>query len=64
MFLDFNNSQGQKVFGAVNTQWTEVWWFYPSASSEENDKYVIYNYANKTWYYGTLTRTAWHDRGI
>ena len=64
IFLDFNNSQGEKVFGAVNTQWTEVWWFYPSASSEENDKYVIYNYGNKTWYYGTLTRTAWHDRGI
>ena len=64
VFLDFNNTQGAKVFGAVNTQWTEVWWFYPSASSEENDKYVIYNYGNKTWYYGTLSRTAWHDRGI
>ena len=64
IFQDFNNSQGDKVFGAVNTQWTEVWWFYPSSSSEENDKYVIYNYGNKTWYYGTLSRTAWHDRGI
>ena len=64
IFQDFNNSQGDKVFGAVNTQWTEVWWFYPSASSDENDKYVIYNYGNKTWYYGTLSRTAWHDRGI
>ena len=64
VFLDFNSAQSDKVFGAVNTQWTEVWWFYPSANSEENDKYVIYNYANKTWYYGTLTRTAWHDRGI
>jgi hypothetical protein len=64
VFLDFNSSQGDKVFGAVNTQWTEVWWFYPSANSDENDKYVIYNYSNKTWYYGTLSRTAWHDRGI
>jgi len=64
VFLDFNFAQSDKVFGAVNTQWTEIWWFYPSASSDENDKYVIYNYANKTWYYGTLTRTAWHDRGI
>jgi len=64
VFLDFNLTQSDKVFGAVNTQWTEVWWFYPSATSDENDKYVIYNYSNKTWYYGTLTRTAWHDRGI
>ena len=64
MFLDFNQEQGSKVFAGVNTQWTEIWWFYPSASSDENDKYVIYNYANQTWYYGTLTRTAWHDRGV
>ena len=64
VFLDFNLSQVDKVFAAVNSQWGEIWWFYPSASSTENDKYVIYNYLEKTWYYGTLTRTAWHDRGI
>jgi hypothetical protein len=64
VFLDFNQEQGSKVFAGVNTQWSEIWWFYPSASSDENDKYVIYNYANQTWYYGTLTRTAWHDRGV
>ena len=45
-------------------KWGEIWWFYPSASSEEIDKYVIYNYLEKTWYYGSLSRTAWHDRGI
>ena len=64
VFLDFNLSQVDKVFAAVNSQWGEIWWFYPSASSTENDKYVIYNYLEKTWYYGTLSRTAWHDRGI
>ena len=64
VFLDFNLSQVDKVFAAVNSQWGEIWWFYPSANSTENDKYVIYNYLEKTWYYGTLTRTAWHDRGI
>ena len=64
VFLDFNESQSDKVFAAANSQWGEIWWFYPSANSEENDKYVIYNYLEKTWYYGTLTRTAWHDRGI
>jgi len=64
VFLDFNFSQSDKVVSGVNSQWSEIWWFYPSASSEENNKYVIYNYANQTWYYGTLSRTAWHDKGI
>jgi len=64
VFLDFNQSQKDKVVAGINSQWSEVWWFYPSASSEENDKYVIYNYANQTWYYGNLSRTAWHDRGV
>ena len=64
VFLDFNNSQADKVIAGVNSKWGEIWWFYPSASSDENDKYVIYNYLEKTWYYGTLSRTAWHDRGI
>ena len=64
VFLDFNVQQQDKVVAGVNSKWGEIWWFYPSASSEENDKYVIYNYLEKTWYYGTLTRTAWHDRGI
>ena len=64
VFLDFNFSQKDRVVAGVNSQWSEIWWFYPSASSEENNKYVIYNYANQTWYYGTLSRTAWHDKGV
>jgi len=64
VFLDFNETQKDKVISGVNSQWSEVWWFYPSADSEENNKYVIFKYANKTWYYGTLSRTAWHDSGV
>ena len=64
VFLDFNETQKDKVISGVNSQWSEVWWFYPSADSEENNKYVVFNYANKSWYYGTLSRTAWHDRGV
>jgi len=64
VFLDFNFSQSDKVVAGVNSQWSEVWWFYPSANSDENDKYVVYNYASQIWYYGTLSRTAWHDRGV
>ncbi len=64
VFLDFNTKQSDKVVAGVNSKWGEIWWFYPSASSEENDKYVIYNYLEKLWYYGSLSRTAWVDRGI
>jgi hypothetical protein len=56
--------QIEKVTAATNTSFSEVWWFYPSADSEENDKYVIYNYQQKIWYYGNLARTVWLDRGI
>ena len=64
VFLDFNFEQRDKVVSGVNAEWGEVWWFYPSLTSQDNDKYVIYNYIQKVWYYGTLNRTAWLDRGI
>jgi hypothetical protein len=64
VFDDFNQDQALKVAAALNSANTEVWWFYPSANSEINDRYVVFNYGEKVWYYGTLSRTAWFDRGI
>ena len=64
VFNDFNEKQIEKVTASTNIAFSEVWWFYPSANSDENDKYVIYNYQQKIWYYGNLARTAWLDRGI
>ena len=64
VFLDFNFEQKDKVTSGVNSEWSEVWWFYPSATSQENDRYVIFNYSQNVWYYGTLSRSAWLDRGI
>ena len=64
IFNDFNEKQVEKVTASTNNAFSEVWWFYPSASSDENDKYVIYNYQQKVWYYGNLARTVWLDRGI
>lgn len=64
VFLDFNLAQRDKVTVGINTEFTEVIWFYPSSSSSDNDSYVAYNYGEKVWYYGTLSRTAWIDRGI
>lgn len=64
VFNDFNTLQAEKVTAALNSENYEIWWFYPSSSSQENDRYVVYNYMEKVWYYGTLARTAWVDRGI
>ena len=64
VFSDFNSTQAEKCFGAVNSAFSEVWWYYPSASSDNNDRYVVYNYLQDIWYYGNLTRTAWVDRGV
>jgi len=64
VFLDFNQSQRDKVVAGVNSEFSEVVWFYPSSSSSDNDRYVIYNYGEKVWYFGNLSRTAWLDRGV
>jgi hypothetical protein len=62
VFSDINTQQSFKIFaGSLGSQ-NEVWWFYPSANSTENDRYVVYNYAEQIWYYGQLARTAWNDR--
>ena len=64
VFNDFNLQQKEKAFAALNSSFSEVWWFYPSGDSSENDRYVIYNYQEQAWSIGTLARTAWLDRGI
>ena len=64
VFSDLNENQLEKINVALNTQHSEIWWFYPSSNSEEVDKYVVYNYLEQVWYYGTFGRTAWVDRGI
>jgi hypothetical protein len=63
VFNDLNRNQSFKIHaGSLATQ-SEIWWFYPSASSDEIDRYVVYNYAEQSWYYGALARTAWNDVG-
>jgi len=61
VFNDFNYDESSQVVCGTNEQWHEVWWFYPSANSITNDRYVIYNYMEQIWYYGTMSRTAWLD---
>ena len=64
VFGDINLTQREKIVASSNTSFSEVWWFYPSATSEVNDRYVVYNYQQQIWYYGTLSRSFWMDRGI
>jgi len=64
VFDDFNYTQSEKTVCTVNSEFSEITWFYPSASSSENDKYVTFNYQEQVWYFGSLSRTAWIDRGI
>lgn len=66
IFSDFNQNQREQVFCSTVEQFNEVWWFY--CSSDNNtaspNKYVVYNYIEKIWYYGTMDRTAWMDASI
>ena len=64
VFQDLNQEQALQVFCGTNEGFNEVWWFYCSAGSSNVDKYVIYNYLEKVWYYGTMNRTAWLDSGL
>ena len=63
VFEDLNKSQSMQIFCGTNEGFNEVWWFYPSAGSTVVDRYVIFNYAEHVWYYGTIGRTAWLDSG-
>jgi hypothetical protein len=64
IFADINKDQAYQVFAGSNEAYNEVWWFYCSGSSTAVNKYVIYNYLDRVWYYGTMARTAWLDSGI
>ena len=64
VFNDINISQAQQVFCGGNEGYNEIWWFYCSTDSTTIDKYVIYNYLDKVWYYGSMSRTAWLDSGL
>lgn len=61
VFGDLNLSQQFQIAAGTNTAFGEVWWFYCSAESAVVDRYVVYNYQEDVWYYGTMARTAWVD---
>lgn len=64
IYGDINLGQKAQIFSGTNEGFNEVWWFYPSAASTTIDKYVVYNYAEDIWYYGSMARTAWIDTAL
>lgn len=64
VFDDINKDQAWQVAVGGNEGYNEIWWFYCSTNSTVIDKYIIYNYVDRVWYYGTLNRTSWLDSGI
>ena len=61
VFEDINRDQQEQFFAGTNEGYSEIWWFYCSANSDVIDRYVIFNYLDRVWYYGTMGRTAWLD---
>lgn len=64
VFGDINTHQFLQVYAGTNEGFNEIWWFYPSSNSYQNNRYVVYNYVEDIWHYGTIGRTAWIDSGL
>lgn len=74
VFQDVAIGQKEQIISGSNEGFNEVWWYYVSndevaaatAASRPPvvDKYVIYNYLDQVWYYGTLSRTYWLDSAL
>jgi hypothetical protein len=64
VYQDINQNQNFQVFAGSIEGYNEIWWFYCSANSDIVDRYVIYDYLDDVWAYGTMSRTAWLDSGL
>jgi hypothetical protein len=64
VFTNLNYEQADQIVSGTNEGWNEIWWFYPTADSQTNNAYVVYNHLEKIWYYGSINRTAWSDSSL
>ena len=64
IFQDINLEQTEQIFCGTNEGFNEIWWFYPSGTSTQINKYAVFNYLERIWYYGTMERSAWLDSGL
>ena len=70
VFDNFDTTKGQQVNAGLNNLFTEITWYYPSSTSDFNNKYVVFNFGESAgvpggvWYTGTEARTSWMDATI
>jgi hypothetical protein len=64
VFDNINKIQYPQVYAAQNSNFSEVIWYYCSSSSDQCDRYVIYNYLENSWYFGTMDRSTYQDNGV
>jgi len=64
VFNNINFDALQYVYAGTNMGYNELWWFYPTADSNVNNAYVVYNYVENLWYYGNMNRSAWLDANL
>jgi hypothetical protein len=64
VFNDFNPTQRWQVYAGTSEGFNEIWWFYCSEDSDQNDRYVVFNYVENAWYYGSMARSAWLDTAL
>jgi hypothetical protein len=64
VFENINFDQADQIICGTNEGWNEIWWMYPTANSNVNNAYVIFNHLERIWYYGTIDRTAWLDNPL
>ena len=64
VFDDLNRNQQSKIWAFSNTEFSEIWWFYPSGNSTEIDRYVAYDLLENHWLIGNLSRTGGVPRGV
>jgi len=64
LFEDFNNTNKDKVYAGINSEFKEIIWLYPKANSTEPNAYIIYNTEEKTWVFGDSFYTTFKDRTV
>lgn len=64
MFGNLNAAQSSKVYGVANSQFSEIWWFYPQSDGTECSDYVAFNIKEGHWSIGVIDRTCGIDKGV
>ena len=72
VYNDLNTTSNQLVYCGINNLFGEITWFYPTSTSNVNNRCVVYNYLDSTqetsiWSTNAsslFTRTTWEDSSV